>query len=81
MHTGQVPMVAILSRLIWAILPPWVHLSTALPTSESAARAVCGLTKREAQFGRMPWVGASQHPKVYKGVMVDRHVCAELLRV
>ena len=37
--------------------------------------------KREAQEGGLPWVGASQHPKVHKDVTVDGKVCAELLRM
>ena len=40
----------------------------------------CAANVREAQFGRNPWVGASQVLQDHKGVMVGVLPCAELLR-
>jgi len=46
----------------------------------AAPRLACRLTHSWALSGRNPWVGASQRPKVNKGVRGEGALCARLLR-
>jgi len=71
-HTGPVPLVAILSREIYPSSRSWIHLAHPCCAGQWCIAARCCVQAHQAQNGRNPWVRASQHPKVPKGVIVLR---------
>ena len=49
-------LAAILSRGIWASLPPWVHLVLSITAGQQCGDVQCSVHTHQAQFGKYPWV-------------------------
>jgi len=64
----------------WASSRSWVHPVLSITTGQRCSTAGCCAQGHQAQDGNIPWVGASQHPRDSKSVLVHRLFCAKLLR-